>query len=490
MFKNLRINLIIFFSLLISIFFIAYIKNIFSSPWWINFDMDIIISLNSISLLNDKSQSYFDHPGLTTMLFFSIFLKIQEILKILNFQIENFYDSILFLKNIDTVIFQLRIFNLLSISILIFSFFKIFDYFLKNKFLALLFSFTLLINYNFLSLNFFPARTEILSLLFLNFIFILSINYYLSKLINFFLGIFLALSLFAKIQIIIIFFVYFIIFINKHIFFDFKKRIKIYFKYFFLINIFISIIIYLYSSQFMDSFIFFFLLSCFNIYLIDKLNNKDILNIYFFYIGFFLVIFIFFINYDLRNVEVVLNPIKNSLRWSQDKYLLTNYFNFNYYNDLSLLNILNNYKNFFLIISLNILFLIILNHNRIIKFNYILILISILIVWILFSQRSGFLRYGIYILPCFYILITKMFYFDKKKLNIQILFMFFIINILFNLSFFIKKYETENNLINIDRIQKICDLSDKNEKFYKLNYFFSNKKNDVEIICSNIDKVF
>ena len=55
---------------------------------------------------------------------------------------------------------------------------------------------------------------------------------------------------------------------------------------------------------------------------------------------------------------------------------------------------------------------------------------------------------------------------------------------------FIKKYETENNLINIDRIQKICDLSDKDEKFYKLNYFFSNKKNNVEIICSNIDKVF
>ena len=240
----------------------------------------------------------------------------------------------------------------------------------------------------------------------------------------------------------------------------------------------------------MDSFIFFVLLSCFNIYLIDKLNNKDILNIYFFYIGFFLVIYIFFINYDLRNVEVVLNPIKNSLRWSQDQYLLTNYFKLIYYNDLSILNILNNYKNFFLIISKNILFLIILNHNRIIKFNYILILISILIVWILFSQRSGFLRYGIYILPCFYILLTKMFYFDKKKLNIKIIFTFFIINILFNLSFFIEKYETENNLINIDRIQKICDLSDKNEKFYKLNYFFSNKKNDVEIICSNIDKVF
>ena len=158
MFKNLRTNLIIFFSLLILIFFIAYIKNIFSSPWWINFDMDIIISSNSISLLNDKSQSYFDHPGLTTMLFFSQFLKIQEILKILDFQIENFYDSILFLKNIDTVIFQLRIFNLLSISILIFSFFKIFDYFLNNKFLALLFSFTLLINYNFLSLNFFQQE--------------------------------------------------------------------------------------------------------------------------------------------------------------------------------------------------------------------------------------------------------------------------------------------------------------------------------------------
>ena len=489
MIKNLRKDLIILFSLFVSIFLIAYMKDVFSSPWWINLDMDIIISSNSISLLNNKSQSYFDHPGLTTMLFFSGFLKIQEIFKILNFELENFYDSILFLKNLDLVIFQLRIFNLLSISILLFSFFKIFEYFLKNKFFSFLLTLSLLINYNFLSLNLFPARTEVLSLLFLNLIFIISVSYNLNKFNNFLLGIFFALALFAKIQIILIFFIYFIIFINKHIFFDLKKRIKIYFKYFFFLNTFFSTFVYFYTSQYIDSFILFILLSCFNIYLIDKLNSKNFLNIYFFYIGFFLIIFIFFINYDLRNIEVVLNPIKNSLRWSQDDHLLKIFFNLNYYSDLSIIDVIKNYKNFFLIIFLNLFFLITFSNNRIIKLNYILTITSIFIVWILFSQRSGFLRYGIYILPCLYLLFVKIFYFDKKKLNKKILFIFFIINIFFNLSFFTKKYETADNYININRIQKICSLTDETEKFYQLNYFFSNKKKDVEIICSNIGKV-
>ena len=286
MVKNLSYNLIIFILISISIFFIAYNKNIFSSPWWINFDMDIIILSNSLSLLKDKSQSYFDHPGLTTMLFFSGFLKLQEILKILNFQLDNFYDSILFLKNLDAIIFQLRIFNLLSISILIFSFFIILNYFLKNKFYALLFSLSLLINYNFISLNFFSARTEILSLLFLNLIFILSINYDLSKFNNFLLGIFFALALFAKIQIILLFFIYFLIFMNEHNFFDIKKSIKIYFKYFFILNILFSLVIYFSTYQYLDS-LFFLYFSCFNIYLINKLKLS-----FFEYIFFFTQVFL------------------------------------------------------------------------------------------------------------------------------------------------------------------------------------------------------
>ena len=91
--------------------------------------MDIIILSNSLSLLKDKSQSYFDHPGLTTMLFFSGFLKLQEILKILNFQLDNFLRIYFIFKKFRCYNFQLRIFNLLSISILIFSFFIILNYF-------------------------------------------------------------------------------------------------------------------------------------------------------------------------------------------------------------------------------------------------------------------------------------------------------------------------------------------------------------------------
>jgi hypothetical protein len=246
--------------------------------------MDVIIASNSISILNNNTQSYFDHPGLTPMVLFSFFLRISEFLNFLNFKIINYYDPINFLKNISNLIHQIKIFNILSISILMFTFFKIFEIFFKNKIYSILLTSALFINYNFLALNFFPARTEVLSLLFLNLIFIFSISYNINKTLMFLLGVFFALSLFSKMQIILICIIYSLIFMDEDIFFNLKEKVKIFFKYFFLINIIISMTIYFFSYQLLDSFVFFLIFSIFNLYFININIHRNLylFNIYFF----------------------------------------------------------------------------------------------------------------------------------------------------------------------------------------------------------------
>ena len=116
MLTNSKQDILIFLLFIILIFFFAHFKGVFTTNWWINFDMDVIIASNSISILNNNRQSYFDHPGLTPIVFFSFFLRIVEFLNFLNFEIINYYDQINFLKNISDLIHQIKIFNILCIS--------------------------------------------------------------------------------------------------------------------------------------------------------------------------------------------------------------------------------------------------------------------------------------------------------------------------------------------------------------------------------------
>ena len=492
MLTNSKKDILIFLLFIILIFFFAHFKGVFTTNWWINFDMDVIIASNSISILNNNRQSYFDHPGLTPIVFFSFFLRIVEFLNFLNFEIINYYDPINFLKNISDLIHQIKIFNILCISILMFTFFKIFEIFFKNKIYSILLTSALFINYNFLALNFFPVRTEVLSLLFLNLIFIFSINYNINKTLMLLLGVFFALSLFSKIQIILICIIYSLIFMEEDIFFNLKEKVKIYFKYFFLINIIISMTIYFFSYQLLDSFVFFLIFSIFNFYFIsiNTHRNSYLSNIYFFYGGFLFIIIIIFFNYDIKNIEVAFNPIKNSLRWSQEQYALNNLFKLESFNQFDVIDMLKNYKNFIIIIFLNLILLIRNNQSLRKKFNNLLILFLILIVWIVFSQRSGLLRYGIYILPCFYILIAKLISNNWSQFNLRTLLTLLVLNVFINFSFLTKHYEFKDNYLNIKRINELCNISSIPKKFNNLNYFFSMQKTEIKIICTNIRNKF
>ena len=72
MIRDFKKDLFIYLTFLILSFFLSYKKNIFNLEWWINFDMDIFILSNSISILLNNTQSFYDHPGLVPILLFSI----------------------------------------------------------------------------------------------------------------------------------------------------------------------------------------------------------------------------------------------------------------------------------------------------------------------------------------------------------------------------------------------------------------------------------
>ncbi len=212
MINNLRKDIFILLIFLTLSFFVSYKKGIFDLDWWVNFDMDIFILSNSVSILLNNSQSFYDHPGLIPILLFSLYLFLIDFFNILGFELVHFYNEINFIDYIKKIIFHLRIFNIFSIGILLFTFYKLFNYYLKNLFLSGLITISLFINLNFLSFNFSPVRTEVISLIFLNSLFLLS--FYIKKdrkklLIS---GLFLGLALFSKIQIILVFFAYILLF--------------------------------------------------------------------------------------------------------------------------------------------------------------------------------------------------------------------------------------------------------------------------------------
>ena len=127
MIKSNQENYIIFFFFIFLCFSLAIHKNIFIQDWSSNFDMDIIIVSNSLSILNNKFQSFFDHPGFTTIFFFSLYLKILNFLNMFSFNLVDINQSSFLLNNISELIFHLRIFNLISIGLLLQTFYILFQ---------------------------------------------------------------------------------------------------------------------------------------------------------------------------------------------------------------------------------------------------------------------------------------------------------------------------------------------------------------------------
>ena len=93
MISNLRKDIFILFIFLILSFFISYKKGNFDLDWWVNFDMDIFILSNSVSILLNNSQSFYDHPGLIPIILFSVYLFLIDFFNILGFELVHFYNE-------------------------------------------------------------------------------------------------------------------------------------------------------------------------------------------------------------------------------------------------------------------------------------------------------------------------------------------------------------------------------------------------------------
>lgn len=489
MIKNNQENYLIFFFFIFLCFSLAIHKNIFIQDWSSNFDMDIIIVSNSLSILNNKFQSFFDHPGFTTILFFSLYLEILNSLNMFSFNLVDINQSSFLLNNISELIFHLRIFNLISIGLLLQTFFLLFQNIINNKLYSFIVTLALFFSYDFLSYNFFPVRTETFSLLFLNLMFISIFYKKLNKIFFLFFGIFLSFALFSKIQVILLIFIYLLIFsrIDKSILFYIKK--SKFFRLNIVLNIIIGIFLYYTFHNILDTLIYFFLLNALSIFFYNFEKTIKFEDYIFIFLGFSLLfIFINIFGYDINNINTVFTPLTSSLRWVQEKYLLFNLFNHGIQNFIFEIEFYKNIKNY-LIITFYLILLFFLKFKSIEqKYYYYVIFISIFILWAIFSMRSGFLRYGIYILPVFYLLFAKILTlqnFDKKK---KILISLILINLFVNFSFISNKYNAKDNTsITKDLCKNKINLNSK----ALINYYFSiNNNNELNKLCENFMKLY
>lgn len=194
------------FSIIFILFFIINLYQISTQHWSGLIDMDIIVIYNSLLVSSGYEQQYRDHPAFTT------FLIIGGVFKLLSFFQDSYsanIDVILSSQNIDET-FQYyfivaRIINYFINVLLIYFFYKFLNLLKIEKILN--YSICLILVFSkWYSMSFFALRPEILSIIF----FTIAMIYILSKkkdiILNYFsAGIFLALAMLTKIQIIFFF---------------------------------------------------------------------------------------------------------------------------------------------------------------------------------------------------------------------------------------------------------------------------------------------
>ena len=103
-------------------------------------------------------------------------------------------------------------------------------------------------------------------------------------------------------------------------------------------------------------------------------------------------------------------------------------------------------------------------------------------------MRSGFFRYGIYILPIFYLLSAKILTlqnFNKKK---NFLIFLILINLIVNFSFVSHKYNAGDNT----RITKdLCRNKENLNSKALINYYFSiNSNSELNKFCAIFTKLY
>ena len=243
----------IYFLLFFFLFSLHYYQLI-NQHWSGVLDQDFIIVYNSILINSGYEQEYRDHPAFTTFLLNSLIYKIVGFFLNLPNNLESIFGS----KRIDDVIqiyfYISRSINFIINLFLILVFNKIIKFFQINKDLRFLINLIFICSIGFIY-SFFVIRSENVSLLFL----CLSIFFLLSKNKNYFLslfvsGIFFALAMFAKIQIIFLgtLLIFLIPLITKEKLYDFTKNILV--NYYLIISLLFGIFFYIFFQFYIQEF--------------------------------------------------------------------------------------------------------------------------------------------------------------------------------------------------------------------------------------------
>lgn len=263
------IYILIFVLLIIQI---IIFKNSLFSHWSHILDQDVTIIYNALLLSSNINQEYLDHPAYTTLYNLNIVFKLFGFLNLIDvydvnglIKSENKDFALQALHNISQVV-QIS-YSLLLLILIYF----ILNYLINDKFSSFILTLICLLSPSFLFLLEL-VRSEILSLVCLLLYFICLSKYQNGKIIYvFFSGIFLILSLLAKVQVIIM--IYPLIILNFLIDFKFKKKFNnIKFSNYIIIPINIFIIIFVvyfidnYQYKRVDKILFIFFISFHFIY--------------------------------------------------------------------------------------------------------------------------------------------------------------------------------------------------------------------------------
>ena len=467
--KNYRNYIFIILFLILTY---IHFSQAFIQHWSSVLDQDLVIIYNSILLNSGLDQEYRDHPGFSTFLInsyiynlFNIFFdypsKIQDILKSKN--IDDIFQYYFYISRTTNFFFNI---------LLVIYFNKIVQklFFDKNTIFLLTLSF--IISIGFLS-SFFFLRSENLSLLFLFF----SINFILSKknnlIINFFIaGIFFALAMMAKIQIIFLapLLIYLIPIVNKDNDFNFVKNIFI--KKYLILSLIFGILIYfifqLYIQEFerfktnkyLDLIFFSLSLIFFYIYFYFSNNLKNNFLLFSSFLNGFISLIIILILLDKINLLQVNDYI--FLRITNPIHYMTE-FTGNMANGVIHINYL--FENIFQIFSgykfsklelILLLFLVFLDFRR--KNNNLFLFIIFLLNSLIMNFRFNDIYYIFYSFIYLFLFTELIKKFERKKtflLSCIVLFLFFIDSLNF---FFLKKENFVYKVLKRENAMiKICN---------------------------------
>lgn len=519
-YKKITLYIVFFY------FFLLSFSQFYNQHWTSILDQDPIIIYNSLLISSGFEQEYRDHPAYTT------FLILGGIFKLLSIFFENFkLNELLLSDNIDQK-FQLlfyisRIINTFCIFLSIFLLSKILEE-LKTKkitsIICIMFASFFLATYELLYL----IRSEIISLMLL----LVSIYYFLkfikkeNLIYSIFCGIFFALAILAKVQIIFLIFIFIVsipflfiylkdnldISVNKK-FYSYKTGIfiiSIFIVFFLLYQVFLGIIFFKETNDetfFLTNNVDFYFFIAFVIFyrlLTYILNKKKLINseliiisLSSIIIGFILcLMFIFFLDFvnlipAHKSIFIrILSPIEFmsmhtykarlelvNIFVSIKEYLILGFYGLSYdFNDLydpKIFSIKN--RVFFRICYLILILTLLLISIRKLKSKKIVPIISIfslgvIIYYLLLNIRETH-GYNIYLLPLYIFIIAIIFTHLNKKNNLIFGIILLSITLFENYNFIdIHK----NAFTREPRVADICKLKNwENSKNYFNDKYFS-----------------